>query len=113
MTKSTVATLKIRPSIFDLIRNGIKEYEIRDSSLEGVDIICYLDSVTGAFLGSYSVDGVERVGRSADQQTIWRSGVNADTFYELFPPSSVGGPDALWVAKLQNPVDINDALGIG
>lgn len=113
MTKSTVATLKIRPSIFDLIRNGTKEYEIRDSSLEGVDIICYLDSETGAFLGSFTVDGVERVGRSADQKTIERSGVDVDTFFELFPPVSVGGPDALWVAKLQKPVDINDALGIG
>lgn len=113
MTKSTVATLKIRPSIFDLIRKGIKEYEIRDSSLEGVDVICYLDSETGAFLGSFTVDGVERVGRSADQKTIERSGVDVDTFFELFPPASVGGPDALWVAKLQKPVDINDALGIG
>lgn len=113
MTKSTVATLKIRPSIFDLIRNGVKEYEIRDSSLEGVDVICYLDSETGAFLGSFTVDEVERVDRSTDQQTIECSGVDVDTFYELFPPASVGGPDALWVAKLQNPVDINDALGIG
>lgn len=113
MTKSTVATLKIRPSIFDLIRDGIKEYEIRDSSLEGVDIICYLDSETGAFLGSFAVGRVECVGRSADQKTIERSGVNADIFYELFPSVSVGGPEALWVARLQNPVDINDALGIG
>lgn len=113
MTKSTVATLKIRPSIFDLIRNGIKEYEIRDSSLEGVDIICYLDSETGAFLGSFAVGGVECVGRSADQNTIERSGVNAETFYDLFPPVSLEGPEVLWIAKLQGPVDINDALGIG
>lgn len=113
MTKSTVATLKIRPSIFDLIRKGIKEYEIRDSSLERVDVICYLDCETGAFLGSYSVGGVECVNRAADQQTIERSGVNVETFYDLFPPVSVGGPEVLWVAKLQSPVDINDALGIG
>lgn len=113
MTKSTVATLKIRPSIFNLIRNGIKEYEIRDSSLEGVDVICYLDSETGAFLGSFIVGDVERVDRGADQRTIERSGVNVETFYDLFPPVSVGGPEVLWVAKLQRPVDINDALGIG
>lgn len=113
MTKSTIATLKIRPSIFKLIRNGIKEYEIRDSSLEGVDVICYLDSETGAFLGSFVVGDVECVDRSADQQTILSSGVDADTFYDLFPPISAGGPIVLWIAKLQNPVDINAVLGIG
>lgn len=113
MTKSTVATLKIRPSIFNLIRNGIKEYEIRDSSLEGVDVICYLDSETGAFLGSFAVGDVDCVDRGVDQQTIVSSGVNADTFYDLFPPVSAGGPKVLWVAKLQKPIDINAALGIG
>lgn len=104
MTKSTVATLKIRPSIFNLIRNGIKEYEIRDSSLEGVDVICYLDSETGAFLGSFAVGDVECVDRGADQRTIERSGVNVETFYDLFPPVSVGGLKFCGLPNFKDPL---------
>lgn len=113
MTKSIVATLKIRPSIFELILSGIKQYEIRDSSLEDVNIICYLDSDTGEFLGSYAVGAVNRVDRSTDKATIDCSGVDAATFYDLFPSVSSGGPETLWIAQLQKPIDVCDALGIG
>ena len=112
MTKSTVATLKIRPEIFELIRSGLKHYEVRAASLDGVNVICYLDSESGDFLGSYSVGGVEQVGRDHDVQTIERSGVSADTFYDLFPRLSDDGPSTLWVARIDKPVDLHVALGI-
>ena len=97
MTKSTVATLKIRPSIFNLIRNGIKEYEIRDSSLEGVDVICYLDSETGAFLGSFIVGDVECVDRVADQRTIERS-------MTCFLPFRLGGLKFCGLPNFKDPL---------
>lgn len=111
MKRKTIAVMKIRHAFFDLISAGIKQYEIRDVPLDGIDIISYRDAKSGAYLGSYCTSEVLKYTRDQDETVRKLSSIDANAFYQLFPAPEQGGPDALWAIKLSNPVSLKDLFG--
>lgn len=111
MEKLTIAIMKIRHEFFDMIVSGVKKYEIRDTPLEGVDIISYRDAATGLYLGSYYVDGVMKCNRTEDEHVRELSSVDNDIFFQLFPMPADGGPDNLWVVKLSKRASLREIFG--
>lgn len=111
MKKATMAIMKIRHEFFDMIVSGVKKYEVRDMSLEGVDIIVYRDSVTDSYLGSFYVEKVIKFNRSEDELVCKLSSVDSYTFLELFPIPENGGPINLWAAKLSTQVSLKGLFG--
>lgn len=111
MKITTIATARIRKEFFQLIELGIKKYEVRSESLEGVDAMYFLDDKTDKLLTIRLVESVEVVNRSDDARVLKLSAIEDKEFRVLFPSPIDGGPSSLWIAKLGPAIDLNVLLG--
>lgn len=111
MVRTEIVTLKIRVSYMELIRKGVKRFEVRDEDFAPVDVIYYVDAATLRPLGAYSVVRTFCMNREQDKESIRYAAISRDDFYCLFPKSENGGPKALWVAEIGSPVVISEVLG--
>ncbi|MCI1934699.1 MAG: hypothetical protein LKJ31_06325 [Atopobiaceae bacterium] len=106
MKKTIIISAKIEDEFMSSIKNGIKRYEIRDSSFENADAISYFSSNSGNYLGTYKIIDTFKLDRDHDYEAIKLSAVTVEQFYYLFPTLADRGPHILWVAKLGNPISL-------
>ena len=112
MKKTTIVTARIQRSYYNLIQKGIKKYEVRDCPFEGADAIWYIDSETNKGLSLQRLSKASPFSRNQDELTMRLSAVDGTEFYELFPPSSEGGPSVLWVARIGEEVPMEQLLAV-
>jgi hypothetical protein len=113
MKMTRIITAKIRPGIMMKISDGGKRFEVRMESFHDADFIRYVDADHPHTQFS---DGLRRLGRerrfSRDSDEFVRelSGVDEETFKELFPRPSLWVPefthrrDYLFVAPIGEPI---------
>lgn len=111
MKRTTIVTAKILDCYAELIERGVKHYEVRADSLEGIDAIHLISAETGKGLGTYEVLRTLRFGRDEDERVMTLAKTSADQFYSLFPRPEQGGPDTLWAAELGRKVDPEALIG--
>lgn len=100
MKKTTIITAKIRERYAALIDQGVKRYEIRSDSLDGIDAIHLVSTETGKSLGTYVVVNTLCFDRDDDIRVMSLAQTTPEQFYELFPRPEDGGPRKLWAAEL-------------
>lgn len=100
MKRTTIVTAKILDHYARLIERGVKRFEVRSESLEGVDAIQLVSSETGGDLGVYEVLRTLSFGRDEDEKVMTLAMTTPEEFYRLFPKPSDGGPNRLWAAEL-------------
>lgn len=110
MKITKVASARIELNYYRLIDLGVKKYEVRAESLEGIDAFYFLDNKTDDFLGVHTIEQVCSFDRSEDGLVLNLSAISHDEFYRLFPALADGGPNRLWVAKLGPCISLNTLL---
>lgn len=100
MKRITLVTAKILERYADLIARGVKRYEVRSESLDGVDAIHLVSAETGDDLGIYEVLRTLRFSRDEDSEVMSLAQTTREQFYELFPLPDADGPRTLWAAEL-------------
>jgi hypothetical protein len=116
MKMTRIITAKIRPGIMMKISDGGKRFEVRMESFHDADFIRYVDADHPHIQFS---DGLRRLGRerrfSRDSDEFVRelSGVDEETFEELFPRQNPWFPefthrrDYLYVAPIGEPITLD------
>ena len=108
MKTMTIITAKIKPSIYKLIEQGRKLYEIRDEGFHQADAIRYVDAETGKVLGVYWLGPEDDFDRTHDPLMQSMAGVDDSTFCRLFPKTEerfgilIKGVDRLHVAPIRS-----------
>lgn len=100
MKRTTIVTAKILEHYAELIERGIKHYEVRSESLDGIDAIHLVSAETGEDLATYEVLRTLRFTRDEDSKVMPLAQATPEQFYELFPLPDDGGPEMLWAAEL-------------
>lgn len=114
MRATTIITAKIEPSIYKLIEQGKKHYEVRDESFHQAKAIQYVDAETGKVLGMYWLGPEDDFDRTHDPFIQSLSGVDDRTFHRLFPKTEerfgilTKGVDRLHVAPIRSRTSLND-----
>lgn len=106
----TLASAKIRRPFYELIRAGVKRYEVRTAPLSNVDAFVFRDDHSGEVLDILRIEEAFPVERDDDQLALRLSGIGAGDFRELFPRPEDGGPERLWVAKLGERVSFDELM---
>lgn len=114
MKTTTIATAKIKSDRFELIKNGIKHYEVQDESFHGATAIRYVDSETGKVLGVYWLGPEDVFDRTHDQLLQTMTVLNSTIFYKLFPKDEgrfgISTVDHLYVAPILCHTDLDSVL---
>ena len=100
MKRTTIVTAKILEHYAELIERGIKHYEVRSESLDGIDAIHLVSAETGEDLATYEVLRTLRFTRDEDEKVMPLAQATPEQFYGLFPLPCDGGPEMLWAAEL-------------
>lgn len=106
MKRTTIVAAKILDCYAELIERGVKHYEVRSDSLEGIDAIHLISAETGENLGTYEVLHTLRFGRDEDERVMSLAQTSTEQFYSLFPKPEQGGPETLWAAELGRKIDL-------
>ena len=106
----TLASAKIRRAFYELIRPGVKRYEVRTAPLSNVDAFVFRDDHSGEVLDILRIEEAFPVERDDDHLALRLSGIGAGDFRELFPRPEDGGPERLWVAKLGERVSFDELM---
>lgn len=92
MRTTTIITAKIERSIFTLIDQGTKQFEVRNESFQDSNYIQYIDTATGCELGIYQLSRtyslIQTARIPARDFALAASGVDRKTFDRLFPPQT-------------------------
>ncbi|MCI1644390.1 MAG: hypothetical protein LKI21_07620 [Bifidobacterium crudilactis] len=110
MKRTVIVSAKIIGSYAELIRRGVKRYEIRSDPFCDAEAIRYIDASDGSELGLYTIVESFPVDRSEEQRLIQLSSISVQEFQNLFPPVSQGGQPTLWVAKLGGATTLTELL---
>lgn len=110
MRKTVVISAKIREKYAELIRAGIKRYEIRIEPFDDAQAIRYVGAKDGEELGLYRINASYSINRDEEERLMAMSAISAKEFHQLFPPIDQGGPGTLWVAEIGEPVTMEQLL---
>ncbi|GAA6124191.1 hypothetical protein BPY_22990 [Bifidobacterium psychraerophilum] len=120
MRLTRIITAKIRPEIMELVSSGAKRFEVRMESFQDADFIRYVhaDAPDVQFEDGLRRLGCERrFGRESDEFVRELSGVDDETFRELFPRRRIWSPatrfDDLYVAPIGEPVTLDQMFERG
>jgi hypothetical protein len=121
MRLTRIVTAKIRPEIMELVSSGAKRFEVRGESFQDADFIRYVhaDAPHVQFEDGLRRLGCERrFGRESDEFVRELSGVDEETFRELFPGPHPWFPfwrnhDDLYVAPIGEPVTLDQMFEKG
>ena len=106
MKATTIITAKIRPDIYQLIKQGNKQYEVRDESFQGAETIRYIRADDSKLLGIYRLGPEDALDRTHDNLLQALAGVSLEMFDGLFPRTETkfcitcNGVKTLYVAHI-------------
>ncbi|MFD0705611.1 hypothetical protein ACFQY8_07635 [Alloscardovia venturai] len=110
MKITTVISAKIRDDIYQSIRNGKKQFEVRTEPFGSAGVIRYVSASTGKQLGFWQIKESLSVPIS-DRSTIQKyAAVPREIVDELFPMTS---GTCVYVARLGHEVTVNSLFERG
>jgi hypothetical protein len=106
-----IVTAKIKPSIYALIQDGSKHYEIRNESFQGAQAICYVSADSGRTLGIHMLGPELTLGRDTDDLALQQlSGLDRRSYLSMFPKALIPTQPVLYAAGIGKP--INDIMSV-
>jgi hypothetical protein len=112
MKQLNIILAKIEPGIYRLIESGVKQYEVRSGSFEHAEVIAYVASDDGRFLGAYAIGEEVTFSDNESRRDFVQplSGVSMQELDRLIEPGSAG---VLHVAHIGCRVPLSALIGAG